>query len=268
MTTEYQLRLNDAHYRIERVSLRMAFFGVGVTTRPGLTQTCKTLLSFPSLLESNRFSKRFSRLINVVNKKNTSERAPQRQKDRSLKWNQPNKYSPRTKHERGDVSLKGNEATGNAISAQDVVRGRVISAQANFLKVLVTEMSGKYSRDSEKVGSELLCVVKALLKKIKRRVLVGDNVVLGSIDWTDKRGVVEDVLSRKSEILDPPVANVDNLMVMFSLTRPSLEPVNLNRFLVAAEATGVKFQVVLNKIDLVDPEVPDINCILRFFFHF
>ena len=32
------------------------------------------------------------------------------------------------------------------------------------------------------------CVVRSLLKKIKQRVLVGDDVLVTSVDWTDGRG--------------------------------------------------------------------------------
>ena len=40
------------------------------------------------------------------------------------------------------------------------------------------------------VRTDLLCSVRALLKKIKQTVLVGDNVQVASIDWADKRGTL------------------------------------------------------------------------------
>eukprot|EP01018_Ginkgo_biloba_P035222 Gb_14300 [translate_table: standard] len=106
-----------------------------------------------------------------------------------------------------------------------------------------------------KTGTELLCVVRALLKKIKRRVLVGDKVLVGGIDWTDKRGMIEDAFERKSELMDPPVANVDHLLVLFSMDQPKLELSILTRFLVEAESTEIPFTLVLNKSDLVQEEV-------------
>lgn len=108
---------------------------------------------------------------------------------------------------------------------------------------------------SAKIGVELLCVVKAVLKKIKRRVLVGDKVVVGSIDWVDRRAVIENVFRRNSEILDPPVANVDHLLVLFSLEQPTIEPFRLTRFLVEAESSGIPITLALNKAELVDEEV-------------
>ncbi|KAF3776624.1 putative ribosome biogenesis GTPase [Nymphaea thermarum] len=107
----------------------------------------------------------------------------------------------------------------------------------------------------EKVGIELLCVVRAVLKKIKRRVLVGDKVLVGSIDWVDRRGMIENVFERKSVIIDPPVSNVDHLLVLFSMEQPKLEPFALTRFLVEAESTGIPVTLALNKLELVDEEV-------------
>ena len=71
---------------------------------------------------------------------------------------------------------------------------------------------------------ELLCVVRALLKKIKQRVLVGDAVDVLGIDWVDQRAMVETVHARRSELVDPPVANVDNALLVFALERPRWKP--------------------------------------------
>ena len=86
-------------------------------------------------------------------------------------------------------------------------------------------------------------------------MLVGDRVLVSGIDWTDRRGMVEDVLDRRSEIAEPPVANVEHLLVIFALDRPKLEPIALSRFLVEAESTGIPFTLILNKADLVQQQV-------------
>ncbi|XP_071716316.1 small ribosomal subunit biogenesis GTPase RsgA 1, mitochondrial-like [Rutidosis leptorrhynchoides] len=134
----------------------------------------------------------------------------------------------------------------------DQAVGKVASAQANFMRVVVE--SEKSEKSEEANGVELLCVVRNLLKKIKRRVLVGDKVLVGSIDWIDRRGVIENVFDRKTEILDPPVANVDHLLVLFSLDQPKLEEFSLTRFLVEAESTRIPVTLALNKAELVDKE--------------
>ncbi|PSS26956.1 Ribosome biogenesis GTPase [Actinidia chinensis var. chinensis] len=141
--------------------------------------------------------------------------------------------------------------------SQNQALGTVAAAQANFMRVIVQSVSPETSTlDSEEqiIGVELLCVVRAVLKKIKRRVLVGDKVLVGAIDWVDRRGVIENVFQRKSEIPDPPVANVDQLLVLFSMDQPKLEPFLLTRFLVEAESTGIPLTLALNKSELVDEE--------------
>lgn len=64
------------------------------------------------------------------------------------------------------------------------VIGFVASSQANFMHVIV-EKPGPDPQNSNsncgnlldpRIGTDLLCVVRDLLKKIKRRVLVGDKV--------------------------------------------------------------------------------------------
>lgn len=134
----------------------------------------------------------------------------------------------------------------------DQAIGKVASAQANFMRVVVESV--KSSSEEEGAGVELLCVVRNLLKKIKRRVLVGDKVLVGSIDWIDRRGMIENVFQRETEILDPPVANVDHLLVFFSLDQPKMEEFSLTRFLVEAESTQIPVTLALNKTELVDEE--------------
>ncbi|CAI0381125.1 unnamed protein product [Linum tenue] len=135
--------------------------------------------------------------------------------------------------------------------------GTVAAAQANFMRVVVQSESPPSSDGGGGTGVELLCVVRAVLKKIKRRVMVGDRVLIGSIDWVDRRGMIENVFRRSSEVLDPPVANVDHLLVLFSMEQPKPEPFSLTRFLVEAESTGIPLTLALNKTELVDSQAVD-----------
>ncbi|CAH9132066.1 unnamed protein product [Cuscuta epithymum] len=147
--------------------------------------------------------------------------------------------------------------------SQDQAVGMVSASQANFMRVIVQSLPPEVCSNSELtegssgtpgVGVELLCVVKAVLKKIKRRVMVGDKVLVGSIDWVDRRGMIENVFRRKCEISDPPVANADHLLVLFSLEQPKLEAFSLTRFLIEAESSEIPFTLALNKCELVPEE--------------
>ncbi|EIE21063.1 GTPase EngC, partial [Coccomyxa subellipsoidea C-169] len=102
--------------------------------------------------------------------------------------------------------------------------------------------------------TELLCTVRGILKKIKQSVLVGDRVRVAGIDWDDRRGTVDEVLPRRSELQDPAVANVDQVLLVFALERPPLDLRTATRFLVSTEAADLPATVVLNKADLVPSE--------------
>ncbi|KAL1216442.1 Small ribosomal subunit biogenesis GTPase RsgA 1 [Cardamine amara subsp. amara] len=134
--------------------------------------------------------------------------------------------------------------------------GIVAAAQANFMRVIVQQVPEEADGDdgSSQNGVELLCVVRTLLKKVGRTVLVGDKVLLDRVDWVDRRGKIIDVFKRFSENLDPPVANVDHLLILFSLDEPKLEPSILTRFLVEAESTQIPITLALNKCELVSEE--------------
>ena len=55
-------------------------------------------------------------------------------------------------------------------------------------------------------------------------ILVGDHVCVGSVDWAQGRGTVEDVLRRTSELEDPAIANVDHALLVFALDCPPVGP--------------------------------------------
>jgi len=205
-------------------------------------------------------------------------------------WASPRPLPPRrataplTRASSSDATAAGETIAGSTVSEHARGYGTVVTSQANFLRVVVTRESmsqaevderalqltqamdrasqaGKtddVAKLQERLGDEgpyeLLCVVRALLKKIKQRVLVGDAVDVLGIDWVDQRAMVETVHARRSELVDPPVANVDHALLVFALERPPLEAKQLTRFLVSMEATGVPFTLVLNKADLCSEE--------------
>jgi ribosome biogenesis GTPase len=132
---------------------------------------------------------------------------------------------------------------------------QVMAAQANFVRIKIDRLDGS---DAPAPQPRLLCVVRALLKKMKREVLVGDRVRVVGIDWNDGRGMVEEVLERDTRLFEPPVANVNHVLLVFSSQMPPLQPSAATRYLVAAEAAGLPITVVLNKADLLG-DVEDIQ---------
>lgn len=124
--------------------------------------------------------------------------------------------------------------------------GTVTAVQANFYQVRLVDLDSAH-----KSATSLLCTRRSLLKKIGQKVVVGDRVLVEEPDWQDGRGVISKVLERKTELHRPPVANADQILLVFSVAEPELDPWQLSRFLVKAESTNLKTCLCLNKCDLV-----------------
>lgn len=118
--------------------------------------------------------------------------------------------------------------------------GTVVAVQANFYRV---RLQGQQSF--------LLCTRRTRLKKIGQKVMVGDYVRVEEIDWQDGRGAIAEVFPRKTELKRPPVANADQILLVFALEEPSLDSWQLSRFLLKAESTGLELCLCLNKTDLI-----------------
>ncbi len=140
-----------------------------------------------------------------------------------------------------------------------------MAVQANYYQVFLHSpeqvLNGTGSQATVSVSSVpplLLCTRRSRLKKIGQRVLVGDQVLIEDPDWQGGRGAIADVLPRKTELNRPPIANVDQILLVFALDEPPLDPYQLSRFLVTAEMTGIPVQLCLSKADLVsDSECRD-----------
>lgn len=125
--------------------------------------------------------------------------------------------------------------------------GMVLAVQANFYRVRLQS-----SDLPAGLPPELLCTRRSRLKKIGQQVMVGDRVLIEEPDWSGERGAIAAVLPRLSELDRPPIANVDQILLMFAVADPTLDPIQLSRFLVKAESTGIGVQLLLSKGDLVD----------------
>ncbi len=158
-----------------------------------------------------------------------------------------------------------------ASSTNSELLGTVLAVQANFYRVQIDEedkeIGGWGEGETREQGDKgirtssasfnsplLLCTRRTRLKKIGQQVMVGDRVVVEEPDWVDGRGAIADVLPRKSEIDRPAIANVNQILLVFAVTDPPLEPYQLSRFLVKGESTGLDVVLCLNKSDLISSQ--------------
>lgn len=102
----------------------------------------------------------------------------------------------------------------------------------------------------------LLCIRRTRLGKSGQRICVGDRVRIDGIDWPAGRGAVAAVEPRSNLLERPPVANIDQVIVVVALAEPAPDPLQITRFLLTAEASGRPVQLVLSKADLIsEPEL-------------
>lgn len=133
-------------------------------------------------------------------------------------------------------------------SPQVPLTGTVVAVQANFYFVQLDPPQVELASPID----QLLCTRRTRLKKIGQQVMVGDRVRIEEPDWEGKRGAIAEVFSRQTELDRPPIANADQILLVFAIAEPTLDPVQLSRFLVKAESTGLGVCLCLNKKDLVD----------------
>ncbi|MCF8564420.1 ribosome small subunit-dependent GTPase A [Alicyclobacillus tolerans] len=96
------------------------------------------------------------------------------------------------------------------------------------------------------------CQARGVFRKRKTKVLVGDRVTYDPIGSAE--GIVTEVLPRKTELVRPPVANVDQALLVFSLVSPDFLPGLLDRLLVSVAHAGLSAAIVLTKCDLADAQ--------------
>lgn len=97
-------------------------------------------------------------------------------------------------------------------------------------------------------GKEYLCKARGVFREKSIKPLVGDKVEIQILD--DSTGYIENVLERKNSLVRPPIANVDQLLLVSSLTNPKLNYNIFDKYLVMLEHFGITVKLVINKVDL------------------
>lgn len=94
------------------------------------------------------------------------------------------------------------------------------------------------------------CRARGLFRKQSLKPLAGDRCSIELTHTDDVEGNVTDILPRKNALLRPPVANIDQALVIFAIHSP--EPVwgLLDRFLIMMERADIPSVICINKDDL------------------
>lgn len=94
------------------------------------------------------------------------------------------------------------------------------------------------------------CKAKGIFRKDGIKPLVGDDVMLEVIDEEKLIGNIIKILPRKSEIIRPAVANVDQAMIIFAIQKPDPNFNLLDRFLIYMQQKNLPCIICFNKQDI------------------
>ena len=125
------------------------------------------------------------------------------------------------------------------------MQGKIVKGIAGFYYVHVVE-PGVYE-----------CKAKGIFRKDGIKPLVGDDVEIEILDEKDMEGNIMKILPRRNELIRPAVANIDQALVVFAVTKPRPHLNLLDRFLVMMESREVPVILCFNKTDIADD--PDIE---------
>lgn len=110
---------------------------------------------------------------------------------------------------------------------------------------IIKALSGFYYVYSE--GDVYQCRGRGNFRKKKVTPLVGDLVEFKA-DHKDE-GYILSIMDRKNEFIRPPIANVDQALIVTSAKHPDFNGLLLDRFLVLVEAKRVAPLIVISKMD-------------------
>ncbi len=113
---------------------------------------------------------------------------------------------------------------------------------------IIKALSGFYYVQDEK-EQIYQCRGRGIFRNRKVSPLVGDSVVF-QIDQRNE-GTITEIEPRANELIRPAVANVDQVILVFSSIEPDFSPLLLDRFLVLIEHKGIEPIICISKIDLL-----------------
>lgn len=117
---------------------------------------------------------------------------------------------------------------------------------------IVKALSGFYYVKSE--GRIYSCKGRGVFRNRKISPLVGDFVKFDISDPDEDEGYIMEIEDRKNELVRPPIANIDQAIIVSSVVSPDFSTLLLDRFLTLIEFKGIHPLIFITKIDLATEE--------------
>lgn len=118
--------------------------------------------------------------------------------------------------------------------------------QGKIIKVL----SSTYTVEADKLYE---CIARGKFRNQKITPLVGDNVI-----FDENKKWITEILPRKNELNRPPIANIDQAIIVVSVKKPDLDLYLLDKMLCIIEYNNIKPIICFTKTDLLEENLDSI----------
>ena len=102
-------------------------------------------------------------------------------------------------------------------------------------------IGGFYYVDTEQGLYE--CRARGIFRKNKQTPLVGDRVKISVVEEEKKIGVVEEIDKRETELIRPPISNIEKALIVFAVKNPTPHLSLLYRIWVQNKKANLRFSI-------------------------
>lgn len=96
------------------------------------------------------------------------------------------------------------------------------------------------------------CKARGVFRKDKITPLVGDKVNITVNE--NQENTIDEILPRKNSLVRPPVANIDNLIIVVSTVEPKPSTLVIDKLIAVAEYKDIEPIIVISKSDLASAD--------------
>ncbi len=108
---------------------------------------------------------------------------------------------------------------------------------------IIKQISNDYTVKTDTIH---ICKARGKFRDMKITPLVGDNVKISDDNY------ILEIMPRKNELRRPPIANIDEAIIITSLKKPDFSSNLLDKLLTIIEFNNIKPVIIFTKQDLLD----------------
>ena len=133
-----------------------------------------------------------------------------------------------------------------------LIEGIIIKGIGGFYYVEVQDSVNNKEIPEESVQAIYECKARGTFRNKKEKPYVGDKVIIKLHD--EGFASIEKIFDRKNKLMRPPIANIDQLVIVASTVEPKPNHFVIDQMIVLAELSSINPIVVISKSDLSSHE--------------